>query len=61
MTQTKELYDTNGIETASQQMGMLITGYMANALGLDPGELEELQAALGHLFQRLYQKTNEAI
>lgn len=61
MAQAKELYDANGLEAASQQMGMLITCYMANALGLDPEELEEFQAALAHLFQRLYQKTNEAI
>lgn len=61
VTQAKSLYDAYGLETASQQMGGLITAYIANALGFDPGELEELQAALTHLFQRQYEKTNEKV
>lgn len=61
VTQAKPLYDAYGLEAASQQMGGLITAYLANALGSDPGELEELQAALTHLFQRQYEKTNETV
>ena len=61
VSQAKALYDTIGLEAASQQMGGLITAYIVNALGFDPSELEELQAALTHLFQRLYEKTNETV
>ena len=61
VTQAKPLYEAYGMETASQQMGGLITAYLASALGFDPGELEELQAALTHLFQRQYEKTNETV
>ena len=61
ITQAKPLYDAYGLEAASQQMGGLITAYIANALGFDPGELEELQAALTHLFQRQYEKINEKV
>jgi len=61
VTQAKSLYDAYGLEAASQQVGGHITAYIANALGFDPGELEELQAALTHLFQRQYEKTNEKV
>ena len=61
VAQAKPLYEAYGLETASRQMGGLITAYLANALGFDPGELEELQAALTHLFQRQYEKTNEKV
>ena len=61
VAQAKPIYEAYGLETASQQMGGLITAYIANALGFDPGELEELQAALTHLFQRQYEKTNEEV
>lgn len=61
VSQAKALYEAIGLEAASQQMGGLITAYIANALELDPRELEEMQAALTHLFQRLYEKTNETV
>ena len=61
VSQAKALHDTVGLEAASQQMGGLITAYIASALEIDPCELEELQAALTHLFQRLYEKTNETV
>ena len=61
VSQAKVLYDAYGLEAASHQMGVLITACIASALGFDPGELEELQATLAHLFQRLYEKTNETV
>ena len=61
VTQAKELYGAYGLEAASQQMGGLITAYIGNALGLGPDDLEELQAALTHLFQRQFEKTNETV
>ena len=61
MPQAQALYDTCGLETASQMMGNVIPRYLTDALGLDPGELEELQAALTHLFRRQYEKTNETV
>lgn len=61
VSQAKTLYEAIGLEAASQQMSGLITAYIANALGFDLDELKELKSALTHLFQQLYEKTNETI
>ena len=61
VSQAKTLYEAIGLEAASQQMSGLITAYIANALGFDLDELKELQSALTHLFQQLYEKTNETL